>query len=81
MEFAISSWSFNEAGSLECLRITLDSILAGFAKANQPVPCYLTKFQHDGVRYSFEDFDTLASALRDLRKIGITERDLDFEVV
>lgn len=80
MNYSISVWSHDETGKLQSIRVSLAAILAGFENIGKPVPHYLTKFMHDGVRYSFEDFDTLSSALRELRGLGVSERQLQFTV-
>ena len=51
------------------VRVKSSAIIAEFGRLGLPVPQSITDISEKGIRYSFEDFDVLSSAMCALYKI------------
>lgn len=71
MRYHISCWVSGRSYG-----VSSDAILAEFARLELSVPASLTELLRHGSRYSFEDFDVLSSAMRELYKLdsGVWQR-------
>lgn len=50
-------------------RVTLGAILDEYARLGREIPVFLASFIREGIRYSFEEFDTLSAAMGELYKL------------
>ncbi len=63
--YSVSGWCQTAKG-LESLTVKSDAIVAEFNRIGKPVPNYLTEILANGIRYSYQDFDVLCAAMREL---------------
>lgn len=65
--------NMNHRYSISCTSgfyVTSDAIVGEFANQGKAVPDYLAQILRHGIRYSFEDFDTLSAAMRELAPLS-----------
>ena len=67
--YSISAWGKDSNGKLTSHRVTSEAMITEFARIGRAVPDYLAEILRDGIRYSFQDFDVLSAAMRELYKI------------